>query len=113
MKREGYSLLIIFLDEHDSSQMKWSVTTFMSKLKKIIGAAGITASVAFLSKKENRDKLKQQVGQAIDKFTKNTNDNEQRKLVEIANAKMMDEGAMTSVQYYNEKQEEELEEESK
>ena len=78
----------------------------MSKLKIAIGAAGIAASVAYLSDKENRSKLKKQIDQIVSKFNAKSNRRERGKPVDIADAKMVDEGAMTSVQYYNKWQEE-------
>lgn len=78
----------------------------MGKFKKIVGAAGVVAGVAYLSKKENRDKLKKQLDHTISTFRKKTKVKELGKPVDIADAQMVDEGALTSVQYYNELQEE-------
>ena len=78
----------------------------MGKLKIAIGAAGIAASIAYLSDKDNRSKLKKQLDQIVSKFNTKSNRRERGKPIDIADAKMVDEGAMTSVQYYNEWQEE-------
>jgi len=78
----------------------------MGKLKIAIGAAGIAASIAYLSDRENRSKLKKQLDQIMTRFNTKSNMKERGKPTEIADAKMVDEGAMTSVQYYNEWQEE-------
>jgi len=78
----------------------------MGKLKIAIGAAGIAASVAYLSKKDNRSKLKSQLDQLLSKLNTKSTMKEAGKPVDIDDAKMVDEGAMTSVQYYNEWQEE-------
>lgn len=78
----------------------------MGMLKKAVGAAGLTVGVAYLSKKENRQKLKTQLDHMISKIRKSSNVEELGKPIDIADARMVDEGAMTSVQYYNELQEE-------
>lgn len=78
----------------------------MGKLKVAIGAAGLAASVVFLSNKENRSKLKSQVNQMMRKFDTKSNIGDIGQPTDIPDAKMVDEGAMTSVQYYNEWQEE-------
>lgn len=88
------------------NQMKWSGINFMGKFKKAVGAAGLAAGVAYLSKKENRQKLKKQLDHTISKFRKPSKVKGLGKPIDIADAKMVDEGAMTSVQYYNEWQEE-------
>lgn len=76
----------------------------MGKLTKAIGVAGAVAGVAYLSKSENRDKVKVQMNKVISKLNSEYV-KELGKPVEIADANMVDEGAMTSVQYYNELQE--------
>ena len=87
--------------------MKWSGVKLMGMFKRVVGVAGVAAGVAYLSKKENRDKLKNQIDHTISKINNLSNGKQQSKPVDIADAKMVDEGAMTSVQYYNEIQEEE------
>lgn len=81
----------------------------MGKFKKIVGVAGVAAGVAYFSKKENRNKLKKQLDHTISAFRNKSNVKELGKPEDIADAKMVDEGAMTSVQYYNELQEEKSE----
>lgn len=76
----------------------------MGKLTKAVGVAGAVAGVAYLSKSENRDKVKIQMNKVISKLNSEYV-KELGKPVEIADANMVDEGAMTSVQYYNELQE--------
>lgn len=78
----------------------------MGNLKRAVGAAGVAASVAYLSKKDNRQKLKVQFDQLMSKIKKTSTTRKLGKPVDIDDAKMVDEGAMTSVQYYNELQEE-------
>ena len=89
----------------------------MGKLTKTIGivgaAAGAAAGAAYLSKSENRKKLKEQISNLVGE----ENYSYVKKLGrpgaagEQEEAKMVDEGALTSVQYYNELQEEAEEEE--
>ncbi|MHA6250835.1 hypothetical protein [Oceanobacillus sp. CAU 1775] len=89
----------------------------MGKLTKTIGIAGAAAGAAmgavYLSKEENRDKLRGQ----IEKIVGKDNSEYVKKLGRPGavgatdDAKMVDEGAMTSVQYYNELQEKAGEEE--
>lgn len=76
----------------------------MGKLTKAVGVAGAVAGAAYLSKSENRDKVKIQMNKVISKLNSEYV-KELGKPVEIADANMVDEGAMTSVQYYNELQE--------
>lgn len=81
----------------------------MGKFGKIIGVAGAVAGAAYLSSSGNREKIKSQFTKAVSKF----NSSYIRGLgkpSEIEDAKMVDEGAMTSVKYYNEQQEESDEE---
>ena len=76
----------------------------MGKLTKAIGVAGVVAGAAYLSKSENRKKAKVQLDKVINKlgsqYVKDWG-----KPQEMNDANMVDEGAMTSVQYYNELQE--------
>ena len=93
----------------------------MSKLTKTIGIAGAAAGAAvgavFLSKSENREKVKEQLGKLVGKDEGEDNQDYVEKLGrpgaygETEDAKMVDEGALTSVQYYNKLQEEEEEKE--
>ena len=79
----------------------------MGKLTKTIGiagaAAGAAAGVAYLAKSENREKVKTQ----IEKLVGEENFAYVKKLGRpgavgaVDDAKMVDEGALTSVQYYN------------
>ncbi len=77
----------------------------MGKLTKAIGVAGAVAGAAYLYKSENRKKTKLQLKKAINKlgpqYVKDWG-----KPSELSEADMVDEGAMTSVQYYNELQQE-------
>lgn len=84
----------------------------MGKVTKTIGIAGAAAGAAagamYLSKSENRSKLKQQIEKIVGKensdFVKKLGRPGTQGATE--EAKMVDEGALTSVQYYNELQEE-------
>lgn len=60
----------------------------MSNLKKAVGIAGITVGAAYLWNKANKSKLEQR-----------------RKPADLQDSDMVEEGALTSVQYYNELQE--------
>lgn len=77
----------------------------MGKIGKIVGVAGAVAGVAYLANSNNREKIKQQFNKFNESYLKNL-----AKPTESEDAKMVDEGAMTSVQYYNEVQEESNEE---
>ncbi len=92
----------------------------MGKLTKIVGAAGAVAAGVLLSKKENRDIVKQEVKQAmndpkgystklLDKALRRRNkpESELGMPKDPQDAKMVSEGALTSVNYYNKHQEEE------
>lgn len=76
----------------------------MGKFGKILGVAGAVAGAAYLSNSENREKVKKHWESTIHKinpaYLKNL-----AKPKDMEDAKMVDEGAMTSVQYYNETQE--------
>lgn len=76
----------------------------VGKLTKAIGIAGAVAGAAYLAKGENRNKVKVQLDKVINKLNSQYI-KELGKPADIADAKMVDEGAMTSVQYYNELQE--------
>lgn len=77
----------------------------MGKLTKAIGVAGVVAGAAYLSKDKNRRKAKHQLEKVMKKmgpqYVKDWGKPEG-----INDANMVDEGAMTSVQYYNELQDE-------
>lgn len=77
----------------------------MGKVTKLIGAACVVAGVAYLSKEDNREKVKSGIDKAVDKagsWTKDPYTLHLGKPDEEQDANMVDEGAMTSVQYYNE-----------
>jgi hypothetical protein len=80
-------------------------------MTKIAGLAG-AAAAAYLSKSENREKLKGQLGGMVQRL-KSSQSNGQSvekkwgKPSNDADSKMVNEGAMTSVQYYNERQDKE------
>ncbi len=82
----------------------------VGKLTKAIGVAGVAAGVVFLSKSENREKVKKEFGKLVAEkdsaYVKKLG-----KPGTVDDAKMVDEGALTSVQYYNKLQEEEGKEE--
>lgn len=82
----------------------------MGKMKKIAGLAG-AAAVAYLSKSENREKVKGQLSGMIQRLNSSNSDHVsyEKKLGKPSNiedSKMVDEGALTSVKYYNEHQDE-------
>ncbi|MCJ7842453.1 hypothetical protein MUB24_16415 [Lederbergia sp. NSJ-179] len=77
----------------------------MGKIGKIVGVAGAVAGVAYLANSGNREKLKKQFNKFNASYLKGL-----AKPSELEDAKMVDEGAMTSVQYYNELQEKSEEE---
>ncbi len=72
----------------------------MGKIGKIIGVAGAVAGVVYLANSDNREKIKQQFTKFNESYLKGL-----AKPSEAEDAKMVDEGAMTSVQYYNDVQE--------
>lgn len=72
----------------------------MGKFKKVVGVAGVVAGAAYLSKSENRQKVKGQLDKVLKSFNKSYV-KDLGKPSDIDDAKMVDEGAMTSVQYYN------------
>ncbi len=81
----------------------------MGKVTKLIGAAGILAGAAYLSKEENQKTVKRGVDKVIKKASTWTDDPYMIQLGkpdEEHDANMVDEGAMTSVLYYNELREE-------
>lgn len=90
----------------------------MGKLTKTIGiagaAAGAAAGAVYLSKSENREKMVTQLEKLVGKENKEYIKKLGRPGAygETDDAKMVDEGALTSVQYYNKLQEEEEEEEN-
>ncbi|WP_411842861.1 hypothetical protein [Salinicoccus sp. HZC-1] len=77
----------------------------MGKVKKLIGAAGLAAGAAYLSKEKNREKVKETVDKAVYKATSWTSDPyllHLGKPDEADDSNMVAEGAMTSVLYYYE-----------
>lgn len=77
----------------------------MGKVTKLIGAAGILAGAAYLSKEENQKAVKRGVDKVIEKASSWTDDPytiHLGKPEDEHDANMVDEGAMTSVLYYNE-----------
>lgn len=99
----------------------------MGKLSKTIGAAGAAATAVYLSKKENREKVKNEVSKAKQdpkKYYSNVSAKAKQQVAKVKNklssgykqdlgkpadlaeSDMVEEGALTSVQYYNMLQEE-------
>ncbi|QQK80722.1 hypothetical protein HUG20_13000 [Salicibibacter cibi] len=80
----------------------------MGKVTKAVGVAGAVAGAVYLSKGENRQKVKRQLakiqGKEDSSYLKNLG-----KPSDIEDANMVNEGAMTSVQYYNRLQDEKTE----
>ncbi|RST72504.1 hypothetical protein D4T97_015715 [Siminovitchia acidinfaciens] len=76
----------------------------MGKFTKLVGVAGVVTGAAYLSKSENRRKVQGQLNKAIKRlnssYVKNLG-----KPSNIDDAEMVDEGAITSVRYYNKLQE--------
>ncbi|MFS0575986.1 hypothetical protein AB1K83_10140 [Sporosarcina sp. 179-K 3D1 HS] len=72
----------------------------MGNFTKWVGVAGVVAGAAYLSKSGNREKIKGQLDKAMKRlntsYVKNLG-----KPLDIDDAQMVDEGAMTSVQYFN------------
>lgn len=98
----------------------------VSKLSKVIGMAGAAATAAYLSKKENREKVKNEFDKAkqnpqqyysdvslkakkqVEKIQSKINPKYKKNLgkpADLEESDMVEEGALTSVQYYNELQE--------
>lgn len=79
----------------------------VDNITKLVGVAGAVAGTAYLSKSENRKKVKGQLNKAVEKlntkYVRNLG-----KPSDIHDAEMVDEGAMTSVQYYNRLQQKSL-----
>ncbi|MBR7554854.1 hypothetical protein ACFFJI_04340 [Allobacillus sp. GCM10007491] len=75
----------------------------MGKLSKALGVAGVAVGATYLSKKENRQKLKKQINKGLNKFNK-TDVKSWGKPSDVEDAEMVSEGAMTSVHYYNQLQ---------
>lgn len=73
----------------------------MGKLTKVVGIAGVAAGAAYLSKSENRKKVKVLLDKAFGKKDPSSYITQLGRPSDIDDAKMVDEGAMTSVQYYN------------
>lgn len=76
----------------------------MGKVWKIVGVAGAVAGVAYLANSDNRDLIKNKFNWFNESYLKGL-----AKPNEIEDAKMVDEGAMTSVKYYNDQQQTEEE----
>lgn len=72
----------------------------MGKITKLVGAAGAVAGTAYLSKSENRKKVKGQLNRAVKKLNMKYYRN-LGKPSDLDDSDMVGEGAMTSVQYYN------------
>lgn len=73
----------------------------MGKVTKLIGTAGIITGAAIFAKKENRKKLVKSIKKLKPSYAKNAVTPE-----DIQDANMVNEGAMTSIMYYNHIQEE-------
>lgn len=81
----------------------------MGKKTKLVSAVGIAAGAAYLSKGKNRQKVKDGIDKSVGKtksWTKDTYIINLGKPEEPRDSNMVDEGAMTSVQYYNDLREE-------
>jgi len=110
---ENFDLLffhvIVKIEKHILNLMERMLID-VGKLTKAIGVAGVAAGVVFLSKSENREKVKKEFGKLVAEkdsaYVKKLG-----KPGTVDDAKMVDEGALTSVQYYNKLQEEEGKEE--
>lgn len=72
----------------------------MGKFIKAVGAAGVVAGSVYLSKSENRKKVKGHLSKVVNNlntsYVKNLG-----KPTDIEDSEMVDEGALTSVRYYN------------
>ncbi len=83
----------------------------MGKFTKVIGAASVVAGTAYLAKSKNRKKLKGHLNRTM----KNINTQYVKELgkpTDIDDSEMVDEGALTSVQYYNDLQQKNKDKES-
>lgn len=76
----------------------------MGKITKLVGTAGVVAGTAYLSKSETRKKVKGQLNKIREKLNTEYIRN-LGKPSDKNDAEMVDEGALTSVQYYNRLQE--------
>jgi hypothetical protein len=72
----------------------------MKKRTKLIIGAGLAAGVLYASKTENRQFVIGQVADTINKWTDDDYIINLGKPENVRDANMVDEGAMTSVQYY-------------
>lgn len=84
----------------------------MGKKTKLICTAGLITGAAYLSKEGNRKKVKEGVNKLLGKPSSWTDDKYVIKLGkpdQERDSDMVEEGALTSVQYYNELREEEAE----
>lgn len=76
----------------------------MGKLTKLVCTAGLVTGAVYLSKEENREKVKESINKALGKSNAWTDDEyviELGKPSEERDSDMVEEGALTSVQYYN------------
>lgn len=74
----------------------------MRKRTKFIIGAGLAAGVLYATKSENRQMILEQLEGAVNKWTDDEYIINLGKPDEVRDANMVDEGAMTSVLYYNE-----------
>ncbi|WOV86550.1 hypothetical protein QWT69_11595 [Sporosarcina oncorhynchi] len=72
----------------------------MGKFIKAVGAAGVVAGSVYLSKSENRKKVKGQLNKVVNNLNKGYVKN-LGKPTDIDDSEMVDEGALTSIKYYN------------
>lgn len=72
----------------------------MRKRTKFLIGAGLTAGTLYAAKKENREMIKEQVESVVRKWTDDDYIIHLGKPEEVRDSNMVDEGAMTSVQYY-------------
>lgn len=73
----------------------------MRKRIKFIIGAGLAVGTLYVSKKENREIILEQIEAAVNKWTDDDYIINLGKPDEMRDANMVDEGAMTSVEYYN------------
>lgn len=74
----------------------------MRKRTKFIVGAGLAAGVLYATKTENRQMILGQIENVVNKWTDDEYIINLGKPDEVRDANMVDEGAMTSVLYYNE-----------
>lgn len=73
----------------------------MRKRTKFVIGAGLAAGTLYATKMENRQMILGQIEKAVNKWTDDDYIINLGKPDEVRDANMVDEGAMTSVQYYN------------